>query len=540
VASLDEQILLIGCGPAGESAASPEVIGFKAYNLWRMARLGLPVPPAFVLGTEYCRDYFRRGRKAPDDLRDLLAANIRHVEKASGLVFGGIRQPLLVSVRSGAPVSMPGMLDTVLDVGLNDQTLRGMVRMTGNPRVAWDSYRRLVQSFAETVRRCPGGDFDAVCAQQLRLFRLQDVGEMDFRQLATLAKAYRALFEGHTGGGFPQNPIEQLEAAVVAVWESWFSQRAIEYRRLNELPDDLGTAVTVQRMVFGNAGSASGSGVGFTRDPSTGENRIYLDFIFNVQGEDLVSGRVDAAETALLADALPETYGAIVKVARTLEREFRGLQEFELTVENGHLFLLQTRTGKCTPWAALRIATEMVAEGIIDPGEALARLSAIDLAGIRRARVESVEQERVLCRATTAGFGVANGSIALDSDSARSMAREGKSVILVRENTSTADIAGIAAATGLLTAVGGRTSHAAVVARQLNKVCLVSCDALSIDLDRRRCSIGDEVLREGDVISLDGDSGRVFAGEVEVVVEKPLAWLAEVASWRSEPGIEVA
>jgi pyruvate, orthophosphate dikinase len=534
MAAVDENTLSIGCGPAEEAAAHAEVVGFKAHNLWRIARLGLPVPPAFVLGIEYCHEYFRRGCTAPDGLRDLLAAKIRHVEQASGLVFGGARKPLLVSVRSGAPVSMPGMLETILDVGLNDQTLRGLVRLTGNPRGAWDSYRRLVQSFAEIVHRCPAGEFEAVCAEHLRLCGLEQVSEMDFQQLATLTKAYQDLFEDRTGGAFPQNPIEQLEAAVVAVWESWSSDKAVEYRRLNDLPDHLGTAVTVQRMVFGNAGGASGAGVGFTRDPATGENRLYLDFVFNVQGEDVVSGRVDAADTALLVDALPETYKEIVKVARTLENEFRDLQEFEYTVENGHLFILQTRSGKRTPWAALRIATELVAEGIIDSGEALERLSAIDLERIQRTRIESVDDQRVLCQATAASCGVASGCIALDSDSAQSMAKQGRQAILVRETTSTADIAGIAAAAGLLTAVGGRTSHAAVIARQMNKVCLVCCDALSIDLDHRRCSIGDQVFNEGAVISLDGDSGQVISGEAQVVVEKPLAWLAEIAGWRRE------
>ena len=532
---VNEQTLSIGCGPAAqESAAQTEVIGFKAYNLWRIARLGLPVPPAFVLGTEFCHEYFRRGRETPDGLREVLTAKIRHIEQASGLVFGGARKPLLVSVRSGAPVSMPGMLETVLDVGLNDQTLRGLVRTTGNPRGAWDSYRRLVQSFAEIVHRCPTGEFEAICAEHLRLCGLEQVSEMDFQQLATLTNAYQHLFEDRTGAAFPQNPIEQLEAAVAAVWESWSSSKAVEYRRLNDLSDHLGTAVTVQRMVFGNAGGASGSGVGFTRDPSTGENRLYLDFVFNVQGEDVVSGRIDAADTALLVDAFPETYKEIVTVARTLEREFRDLQEFEYTVENGHLFILQTRSGKRTPWAALRIATELVTEGIIDAGEALQRLGAIDLDGIQRTRIESVDDQRVLCRATAASCGVASGCIALDSESAQAMANQGRQAILVRETTSTADIAGIAAAAGILTAVGGRTSHAAVVARQMNKVCLVCCDALSVDLEHRRCSIGDTVFNEGAVISLDGDSGQVISGEAKVVVEKPLAWLAEVARWRRE------
>ena len=530
-AAQDNDVLLIGCGPAGERAASAEVFGFKACNLWRIARLGLPVPPAFVLGTGYCRGYFRNQRKAPGDLRDLLATNVRHLEQASGLVFGGIRKPLLVSVRSGAAVSMPGMLETVLNVGLNDQTLRGLVRMTGSPRVAWDSYRRLVQSYAEIVHHCPAREFDAACSEQLRLFGLERPGEMDFHQVMILTKVYQDLFEKLTGYAFPQNPIEQLEAALLAVWESWSSHKAAEYRRLNALPDDPGTAVTVQRMVFGNAGGASGAGVGFTRDPATGENRIYLDYMFDVQGEDLVSGRANAADIALLAEALPEIYKEIAQVARTLEREFRDLQEFEFTVENARLFMLQTRSGKRTPWAALRIAIEQVGEGLVAPAEALAQLNGIDLDGITRARIESVEQGRVLCHATTAGFGVASGSIALDPESAQSMARQGRGVILVRESTATADIAGIAAAQGLLTAAGGRTSHAAVVARQMNKVCLVGCDALSVDLARRRCSIGGKLFDEGEVISLDGETGQVIAGEVKVIVEKPAAWLAEVAGW---------
>ena len=529
-----DSIFLIGCSGAGEAATSAEAIGFKAFNLWRIARLGLPVPPAFTLGTEYCRQYFRRGRRAPDGFRELLASNIRHLEQSSGLIFGGVRKPLLVSVRSGAPVSMPGMLDTVLDVGLNEQTLRGLVRMTGNPRVAWDSYRRLVQAFGEIVHHRPTSEFDTVCAEQVRLLGLEHVADMDFRQLADLTKAYRELFEDRTGGGFPQPPIEQLEAAVVAVWESWTSEKAVAYRRLNGIPDDIGTAVTVQRMVFGNAAGASGSGVGFTRDPASGENRIYLDFIFNAQGEDLVSGCADAADIALLADAFPSIYAEIVRVARALEREFRDLQEFEFTIENGRVFILQTRSGKRTPWAALRIAVELVAEGIIESDEALARLSAMDLDDITRTRIESIADDRLLGCATTAGLGVASGCIALDAELARSMANQGKSVILVRHTASTADIAGIAVASGLLTAVGGRTSHAAVVARQLNKVCLVGCSALSVDLDRRRCSIGARAFSEGDIISLDGDSGQVFAGEAKVVVEKPVEWLAIVAGWRRE------
>jgi pyruvate, orthophosphate dikinase len=504
-------------------------MGFKAYNLARMARLGLPVPRAFVLGTGYCRAFL--SDELPG-LREVLTEHIRRLESATGLNFGGARKPLLVSVRSGAPVSMPGMMETLLNVGLNDSTLRGVLRMTGNPRLVWDSYRRLIQSFAEVVYGRDARLFEGVLNKYLEKSGLQRPQELDYRSLAELTREYLALFRKITGQDFPQHPMDQLEAAVAAVFRSWLSDKAVAYRKLNNLEEDLGTAVTVQNMVFGNAGGTSGAGVAFTRDPATGEARLYLDFLFNGQGEDVVSGRHSAQDAELLGEVLPQVHQKLEDVGRILEREFQDMQEFEFTVQDGQLYLLQTRVGKRTPWAALRIAVDQVREGLVSTTAALERLAPYDLESIEQLRVQGVDGAAALCRATPASVGVAAGAIALDPEKAQEWAGQGKPVILVRADTSTQDIAGIAAARGILTGAGGRTSHAAVVARQLNKVCLVGCPSLTIDFKSRRCSVGGRSLAEGDVLTLDANTGEVYAGEAQVLVDKPTAYLKEVAGWR--------
>jgi len=528
-----EQVLLVGCDSPAGTVATPEAMGFKAYNLWRMEKVGMPVPQAFVLGTRFCQEYYRRNRKPVRGLQELLAARLQDLERATGLSFGSTRKPLLVSVRSGAPLSMPGMLDTVLDIGLCDAAVPGLLRLTGNPRLAWDSYRRLVASFAEVVHQIPPTGFDALLGARLQEAGVATAGELDFQSLRALTRDYLKLYEEQAGAPFPQQPREQLEAAVIAVWASWSGDKAVQYRRLSGLSDELGTAVTVQRMVYGNAGGTSGAGVAFTRDPASGEPALYLDFMFNAQGDDIVSGRRNAADAERLAATLPSVFEKIRRVAGALEKEFRDMQEFEFTVQDGKLYVLQTRTGKSTPWAALRIAVDQVGEGLIDEQAALARLAPLDLDRIERARIAVNGSNPALCRGIPAGMGVAVGEIALDSNRAREIARTGKTAILVRDNTSTEDIAGIEAAAGVLTAAGSRTSHAAVVARQLNKSCIVGCSALRIDLSQRRCSLAGRWLSEGEVLSLDGQSGKVFAGPVTVEVEKPTEALARVSRWRA-------
>lgn len=519
-------------GPGLGPAAGAQEMGFKAYNLARVARLGLPVPPAFVLGTGFCSEFFSHARTLPPGTRELLAAQVRYLESASGLAFGSERRPLLVSVRSGAPVSMPGMMQTVLDVGLTDSTSRGLLRMTGNPRLVWDSYRRLVQAYAEVVHGCKAERFRAVLDRHVQAAGLERSQDLDFHSLAKVTREYLGLFERLTGRPFPQDPMDQLEGAVGAVLDSWHGAKAREFRRLNGLDDTFGTAVTVQRMVFGNAGGTSGSGVLYTRDPATGENRAYLEFLFNAQGEDVVSGRHAVGSPLRLAEVLPEVHTQVQEARRMLEAEFLDAQEVEFTVENGTLFLLQTRTAKRTPSAALRMAVESVRDGLIDPATALERLGEYDLEAIREVRLDPNAGGRRLCRAEPASSGVASGAIALDAAAAIEAARAGSDIILVREETSTDDIAGVAVARGILTALGGRTSHAAVVARHLDKVCLVGCSELAIDLANRRCSIAGEWLDEGDTICLDGNTGGVWLGTPRVVVERPTAYLAEVARWR--------
>ncbi|HUX26732.1 MAG TPA: PEP/pyruvate-binding domain-containing protein, partial [Burkholderiales bacterium] len=516
------------------AGASPEEMGFKAYNLARMAAVGMPVPAAFVLSTPFCHDYFAAKGALPDGFRDLLRGNLRELERMSGLSFGGERRPLLVSVRSGAAVSMPGMLDTVLNVGLNDSTVTGLVRMTGNPRLAWDSYRRLIQSFAEVVHGAKPDAFDAARARALKAGGFASASELDFMALRELATEYLDIYRELTGKSFPQAPLDQLTAAAEAVFRSWTGKKALDYRRIHRLRGGAGTAVCVQAMVYGNSGGTSGSGVAFTRDPATGENALYMDFLFNAQGDDVVSGRQELGNAAQIGALLPEVTQQIEALRKRLEAEFGDLQEFEFTVQNAQLFMLQTRSGKRTPLAALRIAVEMVAEGLLEPAAALERLHGYKLQAIHTESIRAKDGQAPLTRAIPAGVGVAVGEIALDSETARRRAAAGKAVILVREDMSTDDVSGIAGAAGILTARGGRTAHAAVVARQMGKVCLVGCRDLSIDLAKRGCSIAGKLLREGQVIALDGGAGGVYAGAVDIVRAKPERELAAVASWRAQ------
>jgi pyruvate, orthophosphate dikinase len=514
-------------------------VGGKAWGLIRMAAAGLAVPPGFVLPTSWCR--LLHGRCVEHNalkasaMTEVLARGIAILEKATGLGFGSPRKPLLVSVRSGAPVSMPGMLETVLDVGLNQETVQGMIRLTGNPRLAWDSYRRLVQGYAEVVEALPPGPFEELVAQALTEAGVQTESELDYAAARQLTHAMLDCFEQLSGTPFPQDPQEQLVRAAGAVFRSWDAPKAVSYRRLNGIGDRGGTAVTVQTMVFGNAGGDSGSGVGFTRDPATGEPGLYLDFRFNAQGEDVVAGRKVSRGAERLRSRLPAVWEQIETTARQIETLFGDAQDFEFTLQHGVLYLLQARSAQRTPWAALRIAVDLVEAGLIRPAEALQRLARIDLDAVVRTRIAPGprgERLQRLARAHVAGMGVASGPVALDSQTAQRMQAAGTPAILVRKETSTADIEGMAGAAGILTAKGGRTSHAAVVARQLGKVCLVACAELEIDLDRRHCRIGGQTVREGEVVSLDGNGGGIYRGKINVVSEKPERELAAIAAWR--------
>jgi pyruvate,orthophosphate dikinase len=513
--------------PAGGVAE----VGNKAFNLMRMAASRLPVPPGFVLPTAWC-SLPRDTAANAGALRAALATGISRVERATGLGFGSARRPLLVSVRSGAAWSMPGMMETVLDVGLNTETVDGLVRLTGNPRLAWDSFRRLVQGFAEVVAGLATAPFDVLVRDAVTAAGVDSERELDHRASRELTHAMLRRYQDLAGEPFPADPRVQLGRAVEAVFGSWDAAKARSWRALKGIPDDAGTAVTVQTMVYGNAGGKSGAGVGFTRNPATGERELYFDFQFNGQGEDVVAGRHVLRDNPRLRQMLPEIWTQLEQSCHELELLFGDAQDFEFTVQSGTLYFLQTRDAKRTPWAAVRIAVDLVSEGICQPAEALARLAELDLTQAARTRF-AAPLPPPLATAQVASIGVASGAIALDANAAQRMSAAGQPVILVRQETSTADIDGLAVADGVVTATGGRTSHAAVVARQLAKVCLVSCPVLAVDMARRLARIGDRVLQEGEFLSIDGNDGVIYPGRLTILTERPERELATIASWRA-------
>ncbi len=528
--ALPPEVYLIGCGGdlAVQGQASEQSMGFKAWNLLRMAQMALPVPPAFVIGTRYCADPVAR---ASISGAELWRAGLRALERSTGLALGDARRPLLLSVRSGAPVSMPGMMDTLLNIGLCDATVAGLMRQTGNPRLVWDAYRRLVAAYGEVVAGLPAASFEEAATA---LFGGRDERELDFADLRSLTQGFLEVYANGAGRLFPQDPAEQLDGAIEAVFASWLSPKAREYRRLNRIADAIGTAVTVQCMVFGNAGGQSGAGVGFTRNPASGEPTVWIDFLFNAQGEDVVSGRRSANGHDELASVLPEVWHELLEAAQQLEHAFGDMQDFEFTVQGGRLFMLQTRSGKRTPHAAARIALDLLDEGLIGPKLALERTAGLDRESLAQPCVVATGGTVLtpLGRAATASSGVAVGEVALDE--ARAVARHeaGVPVVLVRRDAETRDIAALESANGLLTQRGARTSHAAVVARQLGKVCLVGCTELQIDETARTIQVNDITVHEGEQITLDGNEGAFYAGAAQVEIEYPEELLARLDALR--------
>ena len=524
----------VGCAPA-EYKPSAETMGFKAFNLLRMAGLGLPVPPAFAIGTIYCSDDASRSKASQPAL---WRPGLQSLERATGLRFGDARLPLLLSVRSGAPVSMPGMMETLLNIGLCDGTLAGFLRQTGNPRLVWDTYRRLVASYGEVVAGVPASIFDS---ESTALVGTRDERDLDFAELRALTHRYLEAFAGAAGTPFPQDPQAQLVGAIGAVFASWQSPKACEYRRQRSIPDSIGTAVTVQTMVYGNAGGRSGSGVGFTRDPVSGEPKLWIDFLFNAQGEDVVSGRRSAYGHDELAAVMPAVWQALGDTAAKLEHEFGDMQDFEFTVQDSHLYLLQTRNGKCSAQAVARIALDLLDAGVISADVARDRTAALKFDELVTTRTESSDGTPLmpLSHAASASSGVAVGEIAFDEATAQARHAAAASIILVRRDAETADIAALELAVGLLTQRGARTSHAAVVARQLGKVCLVGCAEMQLDETGRTLQIGERTLREGDLLTLDGNDGAVYDGAVHTTVEPLVDLQARLMHLRAPQG-EVA
>jgi pyruvate, orthophosphate dikinase len=499
-----------------------DLLGGKGANLAEMVKLGLPVPPGFTISTEACRAYLASGA-VPDGLDAEIAEHLAALEAARGKMLGDPEDPLLVSVRSGAKFSMPGMMETVLNIGLNDQSVHGLATQAQNARFAWDSYRRLIQMFGKTVLHIDGERFEHALDEVKRAKGVAGDLDLDAGDLEQLVGAFKDIVREHTEVDFPQDPREQLSQAINAVFSSWNSERAVLYRRQERIPNDLGTAVNVVAMVFGNTGPDSGTGVCFTRDPATGAQGVYGDYLQNAQGEDVVAGIRNTVPLAELEQIDKRCYDQLLEVMALLEGHYRDLCDIEFTIERGTLWMLQTRVGKRTAAAAFRIATQLIDEGLIEPEEALERVSGAQLVQLMFPRFDTAqgssgEKAQVLGRGMSASPGAAVGKAVFDSYTAVKWNRSGEKVILVRRETNPDDLNGMIAAQGILTSRGGKTSHAAVVARGMGKTCVCGAEEIDVDTKRRRLTARDgTVVHEGDIISVDGSTGVVYAGEVPVV-----------------------
>jgi pyruvate, orthophosphate dikinase len=511
-----------------------DLLGGKGANLAEMTNLGLPVPPGFTITTEACRAYMAGGDRLPDALMDEVAAALETLESKMGKRLGDDADPLLVSVRSGAPFSMPGMMDTVLNLGLNDRSVGGLARQTGNERFAYDSYRRFVQMFGKIVLGIDGELFEDELEKLRHERGVATDPELSAADLTDLVETFKGIVKQEAGVDFPQDPKEQLRYAIEAVFKSWNGKRARDYRKYEGIPDDLGTAVNVQAMVFGNKGDDSGTGVAFTRDPATGENRPYGDFLRNAQGEDVVAGIRDVEKLDVMAEHFSECHAQLLEAMRTLERHYRDMCDIEFTIEQGRLFLLQTRIGKRTAAAALRMAVDMVEEGLIDKAEAVRRVQPAQLDQLLHPQFDPNAQYDVLAKGLNASPGAAVGKVVYTADDAEAAAERGEHVILVRPETSPDDVHGMIAADGILTSRGGLVSHAAVVARGMGKPAVVGASSLDIDVDAKQFSVDGTTVREGDIISINGTSGDIVVGAVPVTIPEATGPFGTILDWADE------
>ncbi len=509
---MTQKVFFFGDGRAEGTREWKDLLGGKGANLAEMTNIGIPVPPGFTISCPMCDAYLSDG-KVPDGLREEVERAIARLEVTSGRRFGDPANPLLVSVRSGARVSMPGMMETILNLGLNDDTVAGLATLSGNPRFAWDSYRRFLQMYGDVVLNAPSHHFEALLAAKRMVAGVETDAEVPVELLQALIVEYKALVRSHVGHTFPRDPREQLWGAVEAVWRSWMIKRAVDYRRQYNIAEAPGTAVNIVAMVFGNLGSDSGTGVAFTRDPSTGAKRFYGEFLVNAQGEDVVAGIRTPLPIDQMAGLMPGPHAELMRVQETLERHFRDMQDLEFTVERGKLYLLQTRTGKRTVGAAVRIARDMVAEGLITQREAVRRVQPMQLDQLLHPVIDSAGHSP-LATGLPASPGAASGVAVFDADVAEAHGKKGEKVILVRDETTPDDFHGILAARAVLTARGGMTSHAAVVARGMGKCAVVGCTAIKVDGNHRTFTVGETTVKEGDWVTLDGATGHVYVGDI--------------------------
>jgi pyruvate,orthophosphate dikinase len=494
------------------------LLGGKGAGLAEMTNLGLPVPPGFTITTEACIEYSSAQVKDfPPGLDAQIEEALHALEQRVDKTFGDPKNPLLVSVRSGAKISMPGMMDTVLNLGLNDETAQTLAGATGDERFALDCYRRFIQMFSDIVLGIEHDRFEEVLARCKSRYGLRYDYLLTADMMREIIKEYKAIVQEETGADFPQDPPEQLRLAVKAVFDSWNNPRAFVYRKINQIPDDLGTGVNIQAMVFGNMGENSGTGVAFTRNPATGENALYGEYLMNAQGEDVVAGIRTPHPISMLKEEMPETYQEFERVASLLEKHYRDMQDLEFTIEHGRLYMLQTRSGKRTAAAAVKVAVEMVNEGLISKEEAITRVDATQIDQLLHPRIDPNSKTKEIARGLPASPGAASGKVVFDADDAALKAKDGGKVILVRTETTPDDIHGIVAAQGILTSRGGMTSHAAVVARGMGKPCVCGCEALRIDYSAKLFRAGAVEVKEGDLISIDGATGGVMLGEVKMI-----------------------
>ena len=493
------------------------LLGGKGSGLAEMTRIGLPVPPGMTITTEVCRQYYKVGNQFPAGLTDQMKAGLAAIEQKTNKKFGDATNPLLLSVRSGAIFSMPGMMDTILNLGLNDVTVEGMATATANRRFAFDAYRRFIQMFGDVVLEIHKHDFEELLTKCKEQQGVKFDQELTAEALSELVAAYKKLVVDRSGRPFPQDPMEQLFMSVEAVFRSWNNERAIVYRNLNRISHDLGTAVNVQAMVFGNMGDDCGTGVAFTRNPSTGEKALYGEFLTNAQGEDVVAGIRTPRPISELKDQMPEMYKQFVKAADTLEHHYKDMQDIEFTIERGRLYMLQTRNGKRTGQAAVQVAYDLVQENILTPAEAIMKVEPAHIEQLMHRRIDPSAKLDVIAKGLPASPGAASGAVVFDANSAAKKAAEGVKTLLVRMETTPEDIHGMVAAQGILTSRGGMTSHAAVVARGMGKPCVCGCDALRIDYEKQTATVAGHVINAGDILSIDGTTGRVILGAVPVI-----------------------
>ncbi|MFB3854513.1 MAG: pyruvate, phosphate dikinase [Vicinamibacterales bacterium] len=509
-------VYFFGAGKAEGNRTMRDTLGGKGAGLAEMTNAGLPVPPGFTISTAACNLYYEKGGHLPDQIEREIGENLRKLEKVTGLKLGSSEKPLLVSVRSGAKFSMPGMMDTILNLGLNDETVEALKRWTGNGRFAFDSYRRFIQMFGNVVLEIPKEAFEHEYDQvkQARGVRLDT--ELDEEALREVIGRYKEVVRGRAGGDFPQDPFEQLRMARNAVFRSWNNPRAIAYRRIYDIPDNIGTAVNVQAMVFGNTGERSATGVGFTRNPATGAREFFGEFLVNAQGEDVVAGIRTPRPIKELAEVMPRAYDELRAITTRLERHYKDIQDFEFTIQDDKLYMLQTRSGKRTGYAAVRIATDMVEEGLIEPEQALLLVEPASLSQLLAPMFDPVEWSKVpvATRGLPASPGAASGQVVFSAEQAVRWAGEGRKVILVRKETAPDDIHGMEVAQGVLTATGGMTSHAAVVGRQMGRPAIVGAGALQIDEHGGTLTVDGRIVREGEYVSFDGLTGEVKIGRV--------------------------